>query len=94
MITPAACTPHCRFSPSMPRAVSTTRWASGSASCTARNSAASAYRSCFGSKIPDSGMSLPMTAGGIALVSFSPIANGNPSTREPSLSACFALMDP
>ena len=30
----------------------------------------------LGSKMPASGMSLPMTAGGIALVSCSPIANG------------------
>jgi hypothetical protein len=32
MMTPAACTPHCRFSPSMPIAVSTTVLTSGSAS--------------------------------------------------------------
>ena len=44
--------------------------------------------------MPDSVMSLPITAGGIALVSFSPIANGKPSTREASLSACLALMVP
>ena len=31
-ITPAACTPHCRFRPSSPRAVSTTRLTSGSVS--------------------------------------------------------------
>ncbi|MNW63156.1 hypothetical protein D3C74_413350 [compost metagenome] len=39
-------------------------------------------------------MSLPMIAGGIALVSFSPMANGNPRRREESLSACLALMVP
>ena len=39
-------------------------------------------------------MSLPMTLGGIAFVSFSPMPKGKPSTREESLSACFALMVP
>ena len=35
-----------------------------------------------------------MTGGGIALVSFSPIANGKPSTRDASLRACLALIVP
>ena len=39
-------------------------------------------------------MSLPMIAGGIALVSFSPIANGWPMTRAASLTACLALIVP
>ena len=60
----------------------------------ARMSEASLYRGCFVSKMPVSGMSLPITAGGIAFVSFSPIENGKPSTRPESLSACFALIVP
>ena len=40
-ITPAACTPHCRLSPSRPLAVSTTFCTSGSVSYSARNSTAS-----------------------------------------------------
>jgi hypothetical protein len=44
--------------------------------------------------MPDSGMSLPITAGGIALVIRSPSANGNPSTRAASLIAAFALIVP
>ncbi len=44
--------------------------------------------------MPDSGMSLPITPGGMALVSFSPIENGWPITREASLRACLALMVP
>ncbi len=44
--------------------------------------------------MPDSEMSLPMIAGGIALVSFSPMPNGKPSTRPESFSACFALIVP
>jgi hypothetical protein len=35
-----------------------------------------------------------MTAGGIALVSFSPMLNGKPSTRPASFSACFDLIVP
>lgn len=35
-----------------------------------------------------------MTAGGIALVSFSPMPKGKPSTREASFSACFDLIVP
>ena len=35
-----------------------------------------------------------MIAGGIALVSFSPIENGKPMTREASLTACLALIVP
>ena len=42
MMTPAACTPHWRLRFSRPRAVSSTRWASGSAATTCRNSSASA----------------------------------------------------
>jgi hypothetical protein len=75
-ITPAACTPHCRLRPSSPRAVSTTRLASGSDSYSARNSAASRQRGCDSSKIPCSGTSLPITGGGIALVIRSPVENG------------------
>ena len=94
MMTPAACTPHWRFRPSMPLASSTTRCASGSAAWTWRNSSASLYRLSAGSKMPVSEMSLPMIAGGIALVSFSPIANGMPSSRAESLRACLALIVP
>ncbi len=46
------------------------------------------------SRMPVSGMSLPMTAGGIAFVSFSPMPKGKPSTRLESLSACLALIVP
>src|SRR5579875_3564639 len=53
MITPAACTPACRISPSSPRAVSMTWRTSGSASYSARSSPASPYRGWPGSKIPD-----------------------------------------
>jgi len=42
----------------------------------------------------DSGTPLPMTSGGIALVSFSPMAKGWPMTREASLTACLALIVP
>ena len=72
MMTPAACTPHCRFMFSMPRAVSNTLAASASVSSTARKSAPSLYRSASRSTRSFSDMSLPMIAGGIALVSFSP----------------------
>jgi hypothetical protein len=75
-ITPAACTPVPRVSPSMPRAVSRIRLTSGSSSYRARSSPASLYRSWAGSKIPDSGISLPMTAAGNTLVIRSPIAYG------------------
>lgn len=94
MMTPAACTPHWRFRPSMPLASSTTRCASGSAAWICRNSSASLYRLSSGLKMPVREMSLPMIAGGMALVSFSPIANGKPRRREESLSACLALMVP
>jgi hypothetical protein len=49
---------------------------------------------CFGSKMPASGIDLPMTSAGIALVSFSPIAKGWPMTRAASLTACLALIVP
>ncbi|MDF2573471.1 MAG: hypothetical protein K0S05_383 [Agromyces sp.] len=94
MMTPAACTPHWRFRFSSPSAVSKTVFASASVSMRARMSPASLYRGCCGSTMPESGMSLPMIAGGIALVSFSPMPNGKPSTRDESFSACFALMVP
>src|SRR6266511_2508378 len=42
--------------------------------------------------MPDSGMSLPITAGGIALVILSPSANGYPSTLAASLIAAWALI--
>ena len=95
MITPAACTPHCRLRFSMPRAVSKTFAASASAPMRARRSAASldsAPRSLSITSV--SGMSLPMIGGGNALVSFSPTENGIPSTRVLSFSACFALIVP
>ncbi len=76
MITPAACTPVCRIRPSMPRAVSITFLTSGSVSYSVRISPASLYRLWSVSKMPDSGMSLPITAGGIALVIRSPTAYG------------------
>ena len=44
--------------------------------------------------MPDSGTPLPMTSGGIALVSCSPTANGWPITRAASLTACLALIVP
>ena len=94
MITPAACTPAWRISPSSPRAVSMTCRTSASASYRARISPASPYRGCASSKIPDSGMSLPITAGGNALVIRSPSAYGKPSTRAESLTAALALMVP
>ena len=75
-ITPAACTPVPRVSPSMPRAVSSTRLTSASSSYSARSSPASLYRSCDGSKIPASGISLPITAAGNSLVIRSPSAYG------------------
>ena len=49
---------------------------SGSFSYIARTSPASPYRGCFGSMMPDSGMSLPSTSAGMALVIRSPIAYG------------------
>ena len=76
MITPAACTPAWRISPSRPFAVSSTWRTSASASYRARISPASPYRAWVGSKTPDSGTSLPMTAGGNALVIRSPRAYG------------------
>ena len=76
MITPAACTPHCRFRPSRSLALSTTVLTSGSAAYSARNSAPSPYRLSSGSKILASGTSLPITGAGIALVIFSPTPNG------------------
>ena len=74
MITPAACTPAWRISPSRPRAVSRTCLTSASASYSARISPASPYRGCLSSKMPESGMSLPITGGGNALVIRSPSA--------------------
>ena len=94
MITPAACTPHWRLRFSIPFAVSKTRAASPSVSMRARMSAASLYRSASLLWMSPSGMSLPMTGGGIALVSFSPTEYGMPSTLEESFSACLALMVP
>ena len=94
MMTPAACTPHCRLRPSSPRAVSTTLRTSGSVSTRVRNSPPSVYRASDGSKILDSGTSLPITGGGITLVMRSPTENGMPSTRAESLTACLALMVP
>ena len=94
MITPAACTPHCRLRPSRPLAVSTTFLTSGSELNSARNSPPSEYRSWLGSKILLSGTSLPCTGGGITLVMRSPTANGMPSTRAASLTACLALIVP
>ena len=41
MITPAACTPHCRFRPSRPLAVSKTSFATGSVAISSRKGAAS-----------------------------------------------------
>ena len=41
-----------------------------------------------------SDMSLPMTGGGNAFVSFSPTENGIPSTRVLSFIACLALIVP
>ena len=78
MMTPAACTPHWRFRPSSPSAVSTTSWQRRVSSCdqVAELAALAVALGRSGSKMPASGMSLPMTAGGIALVSCSPIANG------------------
>ena len=76
MITPAAWTPHCRLRPSIPIAVSTTVFTSGSASYNVRNSPPSPYRSCSLSKSSLRGTSLPITAGGMALVIRSPIAKG------------------
>ena len=78
----------------MPSAVSKTVRASASVSTTARMSEASLKRGCVLSKMPVSGMSLPMTGGGIALVSLSPMPKGKPSTREESFSACLALIVP
>ena len=75
-ITPAACTPVPRIRPSMPLAVSMTFLTSGSSAYIERSSPASACRSCSSSKIAASGISLPCTAGGNALVIFSPTANG------------------
>jgi hypothetical protein len=75
MMTPAACTPHCRLRPSSPLAVSTTSHV-GVGLVELRNSPGLAVALVLGSKIPDSGMSLPMTAAGIALVSRSPMAKG------------------
>ena len=94
MMTPAACTPHWRFRFSRPSAVSKTVFASASVSMRARMSPASLKRGWAVSRMPDSGMSLPMMAGGIALVSFSPMPNGKPSTRLESFSACLALIVP
>ena len=74
MITPAACTPGWRISPSIPRAVSMICLISASDSYRERSSPASLYRGWPSSKIPDSGMSLPITAGGNALVIRSPSA--------------------
>ena len=94
MITPAACTPGWRTSPSIPRAVSMTSLISASASYRERSSPASLYLGWASSKIPDSGMSLPITAGGNALVILSPSAYGWPSTRQESLIAALALIVP
>ena len=44
--------------------------------------------------MPDSEISLPITDGGSAFVSFSPITYGYPRTRVESLSACFDLIVP
>ncbi len=74
MITPAACTPAWRISPSRPRAVSITCLTSASASYSARISPASPYRGWSVSNTPDSGMSLPSIGGGNALVIRSPSA--------------------
>ena len=78
----------------MPLALSMTCLISASASYSWRSSPASLYRGWLGSKIPDSGMSLPITAGGNALVIRSPSAYGKPSTRVESLIAALALIVP
>ena len=76
MITPAACTPHCRFRPSRSFAVSTTVLTSASDSYSARNSPPSPYRLSVASNSLTSDTSLPITGAGIALVIFSPTPNG------------------
>ena len=76
MITPAAWTPHWRLRPSIPIAVSTTRFTSLSSSYSDRNSPPSPNRLWPESKISLSGTSLPITAAGMALVIRSPMANG------------------
>ena len=91
MITPAACTPHCRFRPSRPLASSTTLDASASPSTSARNSAPSLYRSCWVSNSFSSGTSLPITGGGITLVIRSPTENGRPSTLRRVLDRLLGL---
>ena len=97
MTTAAAWMPSLRLRPSRPLATSTTRLTSGSAWYMARSSVAALNPSVyfgFSSKQYLSGVSRPITSGGMALAILSPTPYGKPSTRAASRTALRALMVP